>query len=126
MRISDWSSDVCSSDLSTAGVINIVTKQPVDRFEGELEGSVTSDEEIYLRGLVNLPLTEKARLRLNAFYRDRAPLVENLAGEDIHAIQAHGVNAKLAVDLSEDATFTSSEERRVGKECGSTCRSRWS
>src|SRR3546814_5193810 len=62
MRISDWSSDVCSSDLLAPGV----------HAEAQL-----------VRGLVGLP---------------------------------------LRVGVPERR----SEERRVGKECVSTCRSRWS
>src|SRR3546814_1354945 len=61
MRISDWSSDVCSSDLS------------LDLFEQE-------------------------------------PRLD----------QARAIGALLAERLER------SEERRVGKECVSTCRSRWS
>src|SRR3546814_16092668 len=41
-------------------------------------------------------------------------------GEMIEIARAHGA----AVDLTDQAV--SSEERRVGKECVSTCRSRWS
>ena len=36
----------------------------------------------------------------------------------------HGTRGRLT--LSYDLTFLRSEERRVGKECVSTCRSRWS
>src|SRR3546814_7939631 len=75
MRISDWSSDVCSSDLVIAEVIEARRRAPGNDFISSLitardEGSKLSDEELY--------------------------------GQ------------------------TRSEERRVGKECVSTCRSRWS
>src|SRR3546814_3107205 len=74
MRISDWSSDVCSSDLSrgsTAFMVNCPGRRPgvVDAIQPSLY-------------MARLPNTSK--------YWDR------------------------------------SEERRVGKECVSTCRSRWS
>src|SRR3546814_9068518 len=70
MRISDWSSDVCSSDLTSqdAGL-----PSELFRFEGN-ENAVV--------------------LRIDSL--DRRP------------------------------DGTRSEERRVGKECVSTCRSRWS
>src|SRR3546814_1564186 len=70
MRISDWSSDVCSSDLQGVdGFAHSVRDQPVDQ----------------------------------AF---------------LDAMKQHGT-AQMAATLR-------SEERRVGKECVSTCRSRWS
>src|SRR3546814_2662037 len=76
MRISDWSSDVCSSDLY-------------------LVGSVASELtwNSPLANLVNLDMAyicQKTGLR-------------------------KGIDGPLR-----------SEERRVGKECVSTCRSRWS
>src|SRR3546814_1688294 len=80
MRISDWSSDVCSSDLR-------------QRFGFRL----------HLRRRTELG---KQRIKL----RHVAAL------EIIHRI-VQGVRAQLQ---------TRSEERRVGKECVSTCRSRWS
>src|SRR3546814_4018435 len=79
MRISDWSSDVCSSDLS------------YDRFT-----SFGLDEALPVAAVLALlaliPLTILRALRY-----DRRPELD-----------------------------ARSEERRVGKECVSTCRSRWS
>src|SRR3546814_19435853 len=79
MRISDWSSDVCSSDL------------PCRRGQ---PGPV----------------------------QQRLPA--EVSGED--AGQQRG--ARLRVEVGEPEAFPGarSEERRVGKECVSTCRSRWS
>ncbi len=92
---------------STAGVINIVTKQPVDRFEGSLEASETNDEETYVRGMVNAPIADGVRVRLSGFYRDQKPLVGNLSGRaDVFGQRQYGINGKVAVDLSERATFT--------------------
>src|SRR3546814_2786375 len=79
MRISDWSSDVCSSDLS---FIDAKMEQ------GKVTGanvSVRIDDE-FMRAVES-----------GTPYRQQYP-------------------------ISSDR----SEERRVGKECVSTCRSRWS
>src|SRR3546814_7749402 len=81
MRIRDWSSDVCSSDLSA------------DRRERHL-----------------VPL-QRRPLRVAAL-----PL-------GLHRGQ-RGVRAPHAVLV--EPPQERSEERRVGKECVSTCRSRWS
>src|SRR3546814_10874594 len=79
MRISDWSSDVCSSDLRQ------MRDLPVGRAAGE--------------GILAAFEAEQQS--------DRARRHD---GADVHPV-ADGVR---------------SEERRVGKECVSTCRSRWS
>src|SRR3546814_6740893 len=78
MRISDWSSDVCSSDLV----------QQFDR----------SDP-----------------------YRFAGAVLMTIDLAMIRAIDVH-VHADVSCHDPEDR----SEERRVGKECVSTCRSRWS
>src|SRR3546814_9764557 len=71
MRISDWSSDVCSSDL-------------IDQRRNRAD---------------RLPI-QPGRQRSNQQHFPRGPFYQGWSGR--------------------------SEERRVGKECVSTCRSRWS
>src|SRR3546814_9312959 len=83
MRISDWSSDVCSSDLSA-----------------HKSGGVT---------VSHLRFGEKP---INSTYQ-----VQNA---DLIAVHTTPYLKKFPSLLAR------SEERRVGKECVSTCRSRWS
>src|SRR3546814_15583318 len=99
MRISDWSSDVCSSDLyGLFEPLSINVREPeVSARFGELERGGPA----------------KAR--------GRAGDEGGLAGH----IGVHGRSLYLACQGSPLATL-SSEVRRVGKECVSTCRSRWS
>src|SRR3546814_9208559 len=89
MRISDWSSDVCSSDLGDA--------------EGVADGAV---------GGAPPPLAEDA---LAAAEVDDVPHHQEVAGE-----------AELLDERQLVLYLARSEERRVGKEFVSTCRSRWS
>src|SRR3546814_7812039 len=89
MRISDWSSDVCSSDLRVVGALNAPFGEA-----GLGDRGQEAEQGVGLRALVRI--------------RGR--------GDDVH--QRRGVVAEQAA--------TRSEERRVGKECVSTCRSRWS
>src|SRR3546814_7928534 len=56
--------------------------------------------------MVNGPLTDTIRLRVNGFYQNQKPLIENLTGPDVLGQRAYGVSAKLAFDLSDSATFT--------------------
>src|SRR3546814_9425127 len=89
MRISDWSSDVCSSDL---------LRKVVSGIRGLDPGSVRLARE---PGAISFSF-------------------------DPDANTAEGLLEKVRASLSDGMTVRRSEERRVGKECVSTCRSRWS
>src|SRR3546814_1589633 len=90
MRISDWSSDVCSSDLPHE-----------DRRGFGVLGRPDVERQAILahRRIVFGIDAARARPGLNA-RRPKRPRIAN--------------------------SLPRSEERRVGKECVSTCRSRWS
>lgn len=54
---------------ASAGVINIVTKQPTRDFGGYLEGSYfTGGDEARIRGAINIPITENLLSRFTGFY----------------------------------------------------------
>src|SRR3546814_20303440 len=96
MRISDWSSDVCSSDLRRLllGALAILAAAALLSWQGSAGGL----------GLGTLAI----------------------AG----ACLAWGIDNNLTRKISGSdpmpiAMIKRSEERRVGKECVSTCRSRW-
>src|SRR3546814_19999807 len=112
MRISDWSSDVCSSDLDPA-----CARAPAAR-QGDQSGE---------KKCVNLLRASAFVPWLSAF----PPVVR--AG--VYSTGTDRTNSPLRVLLRSLSHLTSrlfhpsrarSEERRVGKECVSTCRSRWS
>src|SRR3546814_6810894 len=107
MRISDWSSDVCSSDLRGA-FAGRYTHVLVDEFQDTDPLQV----EIFWR-LCGEPPDGDPTEDWTAF-RIR-PGVLFLVGDPKQAIYRF-----RGADVS-----TRSEERRVGKECVSTCRSRW-
>src|SRR3546814_20424500 len=96
MRISDWSSDVCSSDLTR-----------------------TVENEDFRRVLYTGKHLQLVLMTLK-------PGEE--IGEEVHEDrdqffrieEGHG---EIRID---GTAHVRSEERRVGKECVSTCRSRWS
>src|SRR3546814_4391618 len=89
MRISDWSSDVCSSDL----------------------------------------MPPKNGPRYNEFIASPKVRVIDGEGENLGVMltaEAIEAAAEVGLDLVEvSPNADRSEERRVGKECVSTCRSRW-
>src|SRR3546814_2674323 len=51
MRISDWSSDVCSSDL-IGGVVNVVTALPERSLEGSFDVEAGSRQTVSARAAV--------------------------------------------------------------------------
>src|SRR3546814_12228547 len=111
MRISDWSSDVCSSDLVSA--LGCEIKEEVSA-EGRYRGTFAS------KGThPQLP----AVCRRRAFFEwiEEEPL-EGVVAMAFHRRLAEAQDAAVAEHTERDRA----EERSVGKECGSTCRSRWS
>src|SRR3546814_15099449 len=102
MRMSDWSSDVCSSDLAR-----------------ELLGDPNA---------ARVALTKRiGKLSEEDAVKWSARLLKAEA-EGLHAADPHYrslFNVKLPDGMTTDQV-SRSEERRVGKECVSTVRSRWS
>src|SRR3546814_20247649 len=113
MRISDWSSDVCSSDLL-----------PPNRFRRKVRTAPPTPR-------TSVPA--QARLdRLHVVVRE-AEMVADLVDQDVAhdmlqilAGVAPIVEDRPAVEIDHVEVDHRSEERRVGKECVSKCRSRWS
>src|SRR3546814_14211861 len=101
MRISDWSSDVCSSDLDDPGLAHAAGKQRL------ADGVV----DLVRAGVVQVLALEKDARAADVFRQPRS-LVDRAGPADV-------VRQVLDERLR-------SEERRVGKECVSPCRSRWS
>src|SRR3546814_20428047 len=93
MRISDWSSDVCSSDLR-------IERTGDDQSPPHNHERTDGDERV---------MPETAKGELQSVGRDHA-----FKRQEIEAHRYHRDRQQR------------SEERRVGKECVSTCRSRWS
>src|SRR3546814_17989383 len=103
MRISDWSSDVCASDLQLAE-----SSRVRDRWEILGLGLPQHHLQLVRRVLVEL-------------------VGGHGVGEDLAGI-LQGPMCRLddTACLAPAQNLESSDERRVGKECVSTCRSRWS
>src|SRR3546814_16064723 len=91
MRISDWSSDVCSSDLARDRGDAVEARRGIDH-------RVPGGQLDALDAIMILDQQFAAVIILGRFEKDG--------------------DRQVAADRS--------EERRVGKECVSTCRSRWS
>src|SRR3546814_14505963 len=125
MRISDWSSDVCSSDLTTH-------RNPVD----ERHHGFGEEMNAVIEGV--LRAKEVGRQPTG---RNEPGLLGTLARLPYGTHVATGAERLLACPPKDDGLYLDvahpdpklsiespdrSEERRVGKECASTCKSRWS
>src|SRR3546814_15683242 len=116
MRISDWSSDVCSSDLMS--VQQIVGIEP-----GQTDDIIVCPVviEIEIQG------ASKDRIRIFIMAAQR----EACFGRTVELVGGRQKTfqscLRLQIDVPVEQRETiRSEARRVGKECVSTCRSRWS
>src|SRR3546814_16461400 len=105
MRISDWSSDVCSSDLLAGEMGSLKARALQQGVENvalmDLERDAETNRTLYVSLLSRLKELERQ--------------------DDVGQSDANFIS-RAAVPLSPSYR---SEERRVGKECVSTCRSRW-
>src|SRR3546814_19241787 len=108
MRISDWSSDVCSSDLTNG---EHVLHRPPDLRTDHVIGKIRPE----------LWPCESSR--------------DGISQSPVRTSQSDGSGKARCYLMCEGGTgqdregragMDRSEERRVGKECVSTCRSRWS
>src|SRR3546814_14526450 len=104
MRISDWSSDVCSSDLKRG-------------MQFHYENGVIMTHEDFGRGwAVEFKGTE-GQLQVSRSFLETNPA-------SIASVTLKSTDKRLYKSDNHYMDWRS-EERRVGKECVSTCRSRW-
>src|SRR3546814_20696506 len=104
MRISDWSSDVCSSDLNIIVIVDVTNG----------------------RNLREIKIPGVEYYNYLAWSPDgKSLLISGLV--DTHSdLFLYKLETEQVEQLTDDAYSERSEERRVGKECVSTCRARWS
>src|SRR3546814_8409615 len=101
MRISDWSSDVCSSDLAAlalSGLLAAAGPTPSSAYQPPVFAAPEGD----YHAVISMVVADDYTSALIMARRIGDPLLEKYV------------------------RWVRSEERRVGKECVSTCRSRWS
>src|SRR3546814_18886139 len=111
MRISDWSSDVCSSDLA---------------------GGARADSALNVGLNISLPFEQQLNpyvddahaYQFHYFFMRKFWLVK-LARGAVFFPGGFGTLAALFELLKLMQNGKDSDKRRVGKECVSTCRSRW-
>src|SRR3546814_18608940 len=119
MRISDWSSDVCSSDLGIGfglarwrfAAVSEYVQPELHRITGVTLWKQIRDElEYEILSGIHAP-------------GERLPTENELGAR--FSVNRHTVRQALNALKVSGLIMSRSEERRVGKECVSTCRSRW-
>src|SRR3546814_11132895 len=105
MRISDWSSDVCSSDLSELAIIR-AWPRPASL---ETNSATTA------------PITDRVMATFMPEKTDGAacgrPIIQNSLSRGVRSTRDSMIRSRSTV-------VSRSDERRVGNECISTCRYR--
>src|SRR3546814_12009101 len=126
MRISDWSSDVCSSDLQHFGGVvfhlhaapftlqyTLVVEQERAALDAQILAAVQAFFLDDFEGLAHRFVAVRQQ-------HERKFMLGDEVVVRLHAVARHAENIGAGfLDLR-------SEERRVGTECGRKCRCRWS
>src|SRR3546814_11916168 len=136
MRISDWSSDVCSSDLSQ----HVLERHDLlGFFIRNVDFEFFFERHDQLDGVqgVRAEIFDERSIRGDLIFADRQLLSNDLL--DLLFQRTHALllgttccrcmkpaYCRQTAVWDTAPALKRSEERRVGKECGSTCRSRWS
>src|SRR3546814_20844467 len=131
MRISDWSSDVCSSYL--INLLLIVDEHDFGRTVREFR--FIFSEQVKVLGLEEHP--SRGFFRLEPEFGGASEIVFGLFGVEVGKRVVLNIARRIRSRIVERCADTNmfvrpivltlrSEERRVGKACVSTCRSRWS
>src|SRR3546814_21090687 len=106
MRISDWSSDVCSSDLKRRLLQPAFAALLVKKLAADGRLHLATDWQDYAEQMWDV--------------LDATPGLRNRAGP-----RGHVPRPEWRPQTHFETRGPRSEERRVGKECVRTCRSRW-
>src|SRR3546814_10248096 len=138
MRISDWSSDVCSSDLRRSRRSELARDHQlldlgdrlgrIEAFGAGLRAVHDGVAAVEPEGI--LELVEPLAGRLVTAVGDPAVGAQQDGGAEVAVavppVARAGGRAAKEHDALPRSEEHPSEARRLGKECDSTCRSRWS
>src|SRR3546814_17957809 len=120
MRISDWSSDVCSSALLRFGCVTEAVGRQADGLCVYRLHQIRCDHDHQL-ALISLELARFEEAAQNGNIPQARHLVDVVGGAVAQQARDHE-----ALPRTQLTSGFRSEERRVGKECVSTCNSVWS
>src|SRR3546814_11552129 len=116
MRISDWSSDVCSSDLANSLFSEAALAQTAAE-EKERQGSAKETMTVATEYRIG---TTRSYPEMQLNVKEN---IQNASNGQIYVKLSPGGQLGIGTKLAAKVQSGSSEERRVGKEWVRTCRS---
>ncbi|WP_321489295.1 TonB-dependent receptor domain-containing protein [uncultured Hyphomonas sp.] len=89
---------------TTAGLINVVTKKPIDEFQASVSADVGNYDTWNLEGMVNMPISEnvQARFAIRSENSDEGWQESITRGEDRGTIDKVGFRAALAIQPTDE------------------------
>ena len=106
---------------ASAGVVNIVTKQPTQNFEGSLDASYADRNEYRGRAVLNLPLGDDAAMRVTGFYGKYDGNIFNAAANVnryVNGYERYGIRAAFVGDVLPNLKVTViGDWRRSNDDC---------
>ena len=91
---------------TTGGAVSIVLAAPAAEFGGFLEVGTGSFERGAVRGSVDLPVNDRLRTKLSAYWNDDEGYARNVTtGERLNSNENRGFRGALEADLSEAITW---------------------
>src|SRR3546814_20854191 len=127
MRISDWSSDVCSSDLARSRQGKLPGVDGKERVGGVMAMANpprNGEGDRAQRGGGGVPQMRRPEVYAARKLRRELSLPEILIWQRVKSAQT-GLKFRKQQPIGPYVADFRSEERRVGKECVRTCRSGW-
>lgn len=111
---------------SSTGVLNVITQAPnLEEFEGRVDLLAAEDSEYSASAMFSGPMTDTLAFRINAFYKERDGLVENVfSGGTLGDVEHKGVSGKLLWQASDTLEFVFSADTYTKDSncCGNTLR----
>ncbi len=90
---------------ASAGVVNVVTKGPSDRFTGGFQLTATDDTEVRAEAMLSGPLGDSAGFRINGYYTYREGIFRNLTtGRRVNGEDGFGFRGKLNFEPTDRLT----------------------
>lgn len=98
---------------ATAGVINIVTARPSDRFGGNVEATIAERQEFRVKGTLTGPIAEGLKARLSGYYNDVGGYLYNIKTDSYQGgFEGWGLRGKLEWDPTSSLNLLLSAEVR--------------
>src|SRR3546814_17514575 len=128
MRISDWSSDVCSADLTPMsgilGLLDLLDTTSLDnrqRHYISLMQSASGTLQTVLNDVLDFAKIEAGELTMEMSHFDLEQLIERAVTTFSASASTQGVDLLLDLQMQQ----ARGDEGRVGKEGVSRCRDEW-